>query len=152
VPQPSTPLIPALDYFLELNTLQCTSSTTSNCEIDSGRFPVELTANPPSSLRMTPGAGLDFGNQAKGHVSAPLTITLFNDPSDPNTGTVNFTGNLVRGDYSETDNCGASLAPGSTCTMTITFTPRIVGFDPGSITITYTVGQTQTIHLRGTGQ
>jgi hypothetical protein len=152
VPQPATPLIPALDYFLELNTLQCTSSTTSNCEIDSGRFPVELTANVPSPLRMTPGAGLDFGNQAKGHTSAPLTITLFNDPSDPNTGTVNFTGNLVRGDYSETDNCGASLAPGSSCTLTITFTPRIVGFDPGTVTVTYTVGQTQTIHLRGTGQ
>jgi hypothetical protein len=152
VPQPSTPLIPALDYFLELNTLQCTSSTTSNCEIDSGRFPVELTANVPSPLRMTPGAGLDFGNQAKGHTSAPLTITLFNDPSDPNTGTVNFTGNLVRGDYAESDNCGASLAPGSSCTLTITFTPKIVGFDPGTITVTYTVGQTQTIHLRGTGQ
>jgi hypothetical protein len=152
VPQPSTPLIPALDYFLELNTLQCTSSTTSNCEIDSGRFPVELTANPPSPLRMTPGAGLDFGNQAKGHSSVPLTITLFNDPSDPNAATVNFTGNLVRGDFAESDNCGTSLAPGSSCSMTVTFTPRIVGFDPGSITITYAVGQIQTIHLRGTGQ
>jgi len=33
-----------LDYFLELNTLQCSSAdnVTSNCEIDSGRFPVEL--------------------------------------------------------------------------------------------------------------
>jgi hypothetical protein len=36
--------------------------------------------------------------------------------------------------------------------MTVTFLPKIVGFDPGTITITYTVGQTQTIHLRGTGQ
>src|SRR4029077_20903070 len=38
-PQPSTSLLSGLDYFLELNTLQCTSSTTTNCEIDSGRFP-----------------------------------------------------------------------------------------------------------------
>ena len=101
---------------------------------------------------MTPGAGLDFGNQAKGHSGAPLTITLFNDPSIPNPATVNFTGNLVKGDFNESDNCGASLAPGSSCTMTVTFTPRIVGFDQGSITITYAVGQIQTIHLRGTGQ
>jgi hypothetical protein len=151
-PQPGTSLVSGLDYFVELNTLQCTSTTTSDCEIDSGRFPVELTANMPSPLRMSPGAGLDFGIQALGKVSAPLTITLFNDPSDPKAATINFTGNLVRGDYAETDDCGASLAPGSSCTLTITFKPKIVGFDPGTITIAYTVGQTQTIHLRGTGQ
>ena len=151
-PQPSTPLSPALDYFLQLNTLQCNNTTTSNCEIDSGRFPVELTANLPSSLRMTPGAGVDFGTQTRGQISATRSITLFNDPNDPKPGVVNFTGNIVTGDYAETDNCGASLAPGSSCTMNITFQPRVAGFDPGTITITYTIGQTQTIHLRGTGQ
>jgi hypothetical protein len=151
-PQPGTSLVSGLDYFLELNTLQCTSTTTSDCEIDSGRFPVELTANMPSPIRMSPGAGLDFGIQPLGQVTAPLTITLFNDPGDPKRGTVTFTGNQVRGDYAETDDCGASLAPGSSCTLTITFKPKIVGFDPGTITIAYTVGQIQTIHLRGTGQ
>lgn len=151
-PQPSTPLSPALDYFLELNTVLCTGATTSNCEIDSGRFPVELTANLPSPLRMTPSAGLDFGTRTRGQTSAPLSIALFNDPKDPKAATVNFTGNLVKGDYTESDNCGASLPPGSSCTMTVNFQPKIVGFDPGTITITYTVGQTQTVHLRGTGQ
>ena len=58
VPQPNTNLSAGLDYFLELNTLQCSSAdgVTSNCEIDSGRFPVELKANPPSPLRMSPSA------------------------------------------------------------------------------------------------
>jgi hypothetical protein len=151
-PQPSTSLTSGLVYFLELNTLQCTAATTANCEIDSGRFPVELTANLPSPLRMTPGAGLDFGTQFKGTVSTPRTITLFNDPKDPNAGTVNFTGNLVKGDYTETDNCGSSLTPGASCTLTLMFMPTVVGFDPGTLTITYTVGQVQTVHLRGTGQ
>lgn len=36
--------------------------------------------------------------------------------------------------------------------MTVTFQPKIVGYDPGTITITYTVGQTQTVYLQGTGQ
>jgi Cep192 domain 4 len=58
----------------------------------------------------------------------------------------------VKGDYFETDNCGSSLAPGSSCTLNVTFKPKAVGFDQGSITITYTVGQTQIIYLRGTGQ
>jgi hypothetical protein len=152
-PQPSTPLTPALDYFLELNTLECTSTITSNCEIDSGRFPVELKANIPSSLRMSPSAGLDFGSQAIGQASAPQTITLFNDPKDPKSATINFTGNLARGNFAETDNCvGQSLAPGNSCTMTVTFTPASVGFTSGTITVAYTVGQTQIVYLRGTGQ
>jgi hypothetical protein len=152
VPQPSTPLTSGLDYFLELNTTQCLGAITTNCEIDSGRFPVELTSNVPSPLRMTPGAGLNFGVRSLGAAGAPLTVTLFNDPKDPKAGTVNFTGNLVKGDYTESDTCGASLAPGSSCTLTINFQPTIVGFDPGTVTVTYAVGQTQTIHLRGIGQ
>jgi len=151
VPQPATAFVPMLDYFLELDTLQCTSDVTSDCEIDSGRFPIELKANTPSPLRMSPGAGLDFGLQPKGQLSGPLSITLFNDPNDPNTGTVNFTGNLVKGDYVEIDDCGSSLAPGHTCTLTFNFKPQVTGFDPGSFTITYAVGQFQTIYLRGTG-
>jgi hypothetical protein len=152
VPQPGTVFTPPLDYFLELDTLQCTDTTTSNCEIDSGRFPVELTANMPSPLRMSPGAGLDFGAWPTGQISDPLTITLFNDPKDPNSQTINFTGNLVKGDFAETDDCGVTLAPGASCTLTFTFTPKIVGFEQGTLTIGYTVGQTQIVHLRGIGQ
>ena len=151
-PQPGTALASGLDYFLELNTLQCTSTTTSNCEIDSGRFPVELRANVPSPLRMSPGAGLEFGTQPVGSPTTPLQVTLYNDPADPNTATVNFTGNIMKGDYTETDDCGFSLAPGSSCVLNIIFKPKVRGFDPGSLTITFNGGLTQFINFRGTGQ
>lgn len=154
-PQPFTYSAQAgngLDYFLELDTLECTPNTTLYCEIDSGRFPVELKANSPSPLRMSPGAGVDFGAWPVGQISSPLTIKLFNDPKDPNSETVNFTGNLVKGDFTELDDCGTSLAPGGSCTLTITFTPTIAGFEQGTVTITYPVGQTQTVYLRGIGQ
>ena len=82
VPQPNT-VIPSggLDYFLELNTLQCwpagtTPSESNPCEIDSGRFPVELKANGPSTLRMSPSAGLDFGPSEERDNERPLTVTL----------------------------------------------------------------------------
>jgi hypothetical protein len=158
VPQPKTILNTGLDYFLELNTLQCSSAdnVASNCEIDSGRFPVELKANPPSPLRISPSAGLDFGNQTVGQTSAQLTITLLNDPAVANPPTVNFVGKVVvKGNYSETDDCSYSLAPGGSCTLTITFTPKAVGFAPGTITLNYTpepTGSPQVIYLRGTGQ
>ncbi len=154
-PQPSTPLSPALDYFLELNTLQCTNSVTTDCELDSGRFPLELKANVPSPLRMTPAAGLDFGTFPAGTTSAPLTVNVYNDPKAPDAGPVSFTGNLLQGTaFAETDNCSGTLQPGQTCTFNVTFTPLKGGgvFTSGTITISYTVGQTQTIYLRGTGE
>jgi len=169
VPQPS-PLTQGsggLDYFLELNTVQCwpagtLPSSTDPCEIDSGRFPVELKSNGPSSLRMSPSAGLDFGNQATGKTSAPLQITLLNDPALANPQTVTFVGKiLVQGNYSETDDCPVTLSPGSSCTLTVTFKPGSAGFIPGKLTINYTqesnsgivtTGNPQFIYLRGTGQ
>lgn len=155
VPQPLYTQLNGFDYFLELNSVRCASADnlTSNCEIDGGRFPVELRANPPSPLRISPAAGLDFGGQTVGKGSAKQTITLFNDPNDPNSATINFAGKLsVKGDYSETDDCPFSLSPGSGCTVTIGFKPKILGFDPGTITIAYDNALVQTIYLRGTGQ
>lgn len=153
VPQPATNLNSGLNYFLELNTLQCSSAdgVTSDCEIDSGRFPVELTANPPSPLRISPAAGLNFGSHLVGTQSSQ-TITLFNDPADPNSATLSLSGNVVKGNYSEIDNCPLILAPGSICTMTVTFKPEVVGFEAGTVTITDPPGQFQTVYLRGTGQ
>jgi hypothetical protein len=145
----------ALDDFLELNTLECTSTITTNCEIDSGRFPVELKSNGGSPLRMSPGAGLDFDPQLQGHTSAPLTITLQNDPTVASPVTVNFTGKVITGDYAETDDCGASLAPGGTCTLSITFMPTAAGFRQGNIVFTTSAPgyvPTQTVYMRGFGQ
>jgi hypothetical protein len=176
VPQPKTDINSGLDYFLELNTVQCSSTVTSDCEIDSGRFPVELIANAPSPLRMSPSAGLDFGTQKKGTTSAPLTITLLNDPSLTTTQTATFVGRIQvsgipsggscsatspTGNYSESDDCPVTLAPGSSCTVSVNFTPGSVGFDPGKLVIDYTqqpssgpatTGNPQCVYLRGTGQ
>ncbi len=164
VPQPQTDVLSGLDYFLELNTLQCfsggaptTPSATNPCEIDSGRFPVELKTNPPSTLRMSPSAGLDFGNQPVGKSSAPLTITLLNDPNLTSPQTVTFVGQIsVSGNYSESNDCPATLAPGSSCTLTVTFKPGSVGFVAGKLTINYLPQANgsfqQFVYLRGTGQ
>jgi hypothetical protein len=156
VPQPGTVQDSGLDYFLELNTLQCVSGTVSNCEIDSGRFPVELTANPTSPLRMSPAAGLDFGGVTAGKSSTTQSITLLNDPSLPNAQPVNLVGKpVLKGNYNETDDCPFVLNPGSSCTLTISFNPKSVGFNPGTLSINYTPEPTalpQVVHLRGTGQ
>ena len=158
VPQPGNPPGTILDFFLQLTTQQCTPGGTQlYCEIDSGRFPVELKTGALSPLRLSPAAGLDFGYQTKGIPTDPLTITLYNDPKDPNAATVNFKGDVLKGDYIETDNCGTSLAPGASCTLTFVFKPNATGYDPGVFAITYTAStflgpQAQVINLRGSGQ
>jgi hypothetical protein len=163
-PQSATTYFSALQYFLELNTVQCTDpvndppSPSNPCEIDGGRFPVELTANLASPLRMTPAAGLNFGGVSVGTLSNPQTITLTNDPNLSAQQTVTFVGKIVvSGSYSESDNCPYSLAPGTNCTITVYFKPSVVGNNLGALTINYTTGtnsglQTQPVYLLGTGQ
>jgi hypothetical protein len=121
---------------------------------------VELKANAQSPLRLLPAAGLDFGTVKSGQTSVQQTITLLNDPAQNQT--VNFSGKVavVSGNYSETDNCPYSLAPGSSCALVITFKPTAVGFAPGTLTMNYTqvsstgsaYGNPQIVYLRGTGQ
>jgi hypothetical protein len=161
VPQSAHTALFGLDYFLELNTVQCPDpvndppSQSNPCELDGGRFPVELKANLGSPLRMFPAAGLSFGNVSSGKSSVPQTITLLNDPV-PNAPTVNFVGKfVVTGSFTETDDCPSSLAPGGSCTLTVTFKPKAVGNNSGTISIYYTPGGTtspQPVYLRGTGQ
>lgn len=142
-----------LNYFLQFNTLECTSSTTADCEIDSGRFPVLLKSSLASPIRLSPGAGLDFGEWPEGQTSdPPLTVTVSNDASVAAPQAINFQAIATNGDYAQTNNCPVSMAPGGSCTFTITFTPKKAGFDPGSIVMTYNNGQVQTINLRGLGQ
>ncbi len=151
-----------LDAYLELNTVQCSSmlfptGASSDCEIDSGRFPVELKANAPSPLRMLPSAGLDFGYQKHGTTSTPMAIALLNDPNLPNAQPVTFIGRIsVQGsNFSELDDCPATLAPGSSCTLSVTFSPSGTGFSSGTLTINYSPEPTalpQVVYLRGTGQ
>jgi hypothetical protein len=100
---------------------------------------------------------LDFGKQSVG-TAVQNTVALFNDPADPNAATVNFSGKpLVSGDYSEIDNCPLSLAPGMSCTLTVTFKPKATGNRPGGLTINYTTSlssnlQIQPVYMRGAGQ
>jgi hypothetical protein len=161
-PQPNTDQNSGLDYFLQLNTVQCYGAVTTGCEIDSGRFPVELKANQPSPLRMSPSAGLDFGSLKKGSTSSPLTVNLLNDPTLGSPLTVTFVGRIsTQGNYVETDDCPAILAPGASCTLSVAFTPTGTGFESGLLTIDYTqqssggvvtTGNPQFVYLRGTGQ
>jgi hypothetical protein len=103
-----------------------------------------------------------FGNQLVGTPSAPQVVTLSNTGSAALTisnivasTTLSSTLSMVGGDFSQTNNCASSVAPGSSCTINVTFTPRATGTRTGTLTIndngSGATGSEQAVTLTGTG-
>jgi len=111
---------------------------------------------------------LPFGNQTENTSSAAQTLTL------KNTGTATLTGiaitlsettpqsmihraranvaGITSADYSATTTCGATLTAGSSCTISVTFTPTTTGSLPGTLSVSdHASGSPQTAALTGTG-
>jgi endoglucanase Acf2 len=91
---------------------------------------------------------LTFGNQNVGTTSAAQTVTLTNN--GPGTLTINSI--AVTGDFSQTNNCGASLAANANCTINVSFKPTASGSRAGTLTVTDNASNgPQTASLSGTG-
>lgn len=101
-----------------------------------------------AGVALGPGS-LDFGNQAVGFTSPARTITLTNAGSLPLTITAEI---AAAGDYAQTNDCGGSVAPGASCTLSVTFSPATTGTLNGSITISDdAAGNPHVVPLTGTG-
>jgi hypothetical protein len=107
-------------------------------------FPPYLPDN-GSQLSISPTA-LSFGSVSTGSSSAPQAVTVTNSGSAA--APVNSI--TSSGDYSQTNNCGTSIAAGATCTVNVTFTPTTAGSRTGDLTINAS-GVTNTVPLSGTG-
>jgi hypothetical protein len=92
---------------------------------------------------------LNFSAQSVGVTSAPQTVSL----SNPGNTALNISQVSASGDFSQTNDCGASLAGHLTCTITVTFTPTALGQRSGSVAITDSASNSpQTVPLTGTGE
>jgi hypothetical protein len=95
---------------------------------------------------------LSFGNQLQGSSSAPQQVTLTNAGSTPLAIASTTIGGTNVFDFTETNNCGTSLASNSSCTITVTFTPQATGSRAGTLFITDSDPTSpQQIPLSGTG-
>src|ERR1700739_2649396 len=91
---------------------------------------------------------LPFPNTTIGTTSAPLTVTIDNNQ----TGTLTISGMQLSAPYSQTNNCGSTVAPNKTCTVSVTFSPTAVKYYSSSLTITDRAGNTTQINsLTGNG-
>ena len=93
-------------------------------------------------------ANLTVGNQTVGTTSATHPVML------TNTGTASLviSGIATSGDFAESNNCGGSVTAGSSCTISVTFTPTTTGTRPGTLSISdNAAGSPQSVVLSGTG-
>jgi len=109
---------------------------------------VNAPAAPLATLTLT---SLTFPNTIVGTASATKSVTLANNGS----ATLNISNIAVSSDFAlktSTQPCGATLAAGKNCIISVTFTPKALGELSGNITIRDNAfNSPQTVALSGTG-
>src|SRR3954453_16176384 len=108
---------------------------------------------PAGAVTITPAA-LNFPGELTGVTSPPQTVTVTDTGATP----VFFNADSPRGDAvldyrALEDNCvGIQLAPGGSCTITITFTPTADGVRSSTFALVdNAAGSPQIINVTGTG-
>ncbi len=89
-----------------------------------------LTVNTPAKLVFNP-ARLTFPVTVMGTASAPLTSTLTNVGGTALNGLA--FGMPYPPDFAQANTCGLSIAPGASCTVSVTYTPSQAGLEGGEL-------------------
>lgn len=93
-------------------------------------------------------AKLTFPNTTVG-TSSTMTSVLTNTYSS----SASISSITISGHYTETNNCGSTLAAGASCTFTVTFTPTKTGTQTGVITVNNNLPYSpETLNTTGSGQ
>jgi hypothetical protein len=109
---------------------------------------VSLTGTGVAPTAQWSAPSISFGNQVVGSTSAAHPVQLTNS----GTSTMNILGIAASGDFAQTNTCGATLAVGASCTVSVTFTPTQPGTRSGMLSVTDDAsGSPQTVTLSGTG-
>jgi Bacterial Ig-like domain (group 3)/MBG domain (YGX type)/Abnormal spindle-like microcephaly-assoc'd, ASPM-SPD-2-Hydin len=99
-------------------------------------------------------ATLSFAPQSQGTTSAVQTAVLTNNDAEAHTiSSLQITGSSAS-DYAQTNNCVGSLAPGASCSISITFSPSVIGTRTASIVINDPANTVSppVVYLSGAGQ
>ena len=100
------------------------------------------------TVSFSPTAPLNFKKQAVGTTSAPQTVTLTNSGKTALT----ISSMKATGQFGVTSTCGATVAPGANCAISVTFSPKTKGAKSGTVTIKDSASsKPMVIELSGTG-
>jgi hypothetical protein len=158
------------DDFAQSNDCAASLAPTGSCNISVTFAPttpgaqtgtLTITDNAPGSPHVVNLSGtgigpvaslststLSFGGQIVGTTSAVEIVTLTNSGNAP----LSISSITATGDYALAHNCVSPLAAGAHCTISVTFTPTVVGGQSGTLTITDNAsGSPHTVALNGIG-
>jgi hypothetical protein len=156
--------------FAEINKCPSSLAPGGTCQIsvkfapkvaDTRNAAVKIKDNAPGSPQSDPITGvgmppevtfspamLTFPNQVVYTTSKAQAVKLTNS----GLGILDIATIAVTGPFSQTHNCGSTVKPGASCTISITFDPQTKGTLKGSISVTDNApGGSQKVILEGTG-
>lgn len=113
-----------------------------------GRSAWDLQLPVPSGANLVFSVpNLTFSKLEVGKTSPTQNVIMTNNGST----TLTISSIVVSGDFSQTNTCGTSLAPGANCTISVTFAPTTFGTRTGHITVSDNAasGSSQTVGLSG---
>jgi phospholipase C len=164
-----TSILPTQPQYKSTNTCGSTLAANKSCTVSITFTPdavkaengtIEITDDATTSPQIisTYGSGqaplvfdpakLTFPNTTVGS-SSTMTATLTNTYSTA----ASITSVTITGHYTQTNNCGSSLAKGASCTFTVTFTPTKTGTQTGVITVNNNLPNSpETLNTTGSGQ
>jgi hypothetical protein len=94
---------------------------------------------------------LGFGKQTSGFSSPAKVVTLKNTGTTTYTmGTISFGGSFGT-DFTQTNTCAATIAPGATCTISVVFTPTASEVADANMLITASNGSSIGVQMTGNG-
>jgi len=131
-----------------IGTLSATLQILDNSAQSPRSVPLTGVGLAPPAVTLS-AKSLSFTAQPVGGVSSGQAITL----TTSGTGTLgNISISASTSDFRTSDTCGSSVAGGGSCTITVTFTPTVVGARTGTLVIVdNATDNPQMIPLSGTG-
>jgi len=98
-------------------------------------------------------SSLSFPSTLPGSSSSPLGVTVSNTGAGPLTISNILIAGSNSGDFGESSSCGGTLAAGSNCSVSVTFTPTAAGSRTATLYIVdnSSTGSSQTVTLSGSG-
>jgi FG-GAP-like repeat/Cep192 domain 4/FG-GAP repeat len=156
--------------FLERNTCGSTLAVAASCTI-SVQFRPSVVGTRTGAVTITDSAtgspqtvslsgsgtflsvsltSLNFGDVSKGQTSPPQTVTLTNFAKTSQSVSIRISGGNS-GEFAQTNTCGTTLAPGASCSISVTFTAKFKGAASSSLVVSGGGGPNLSVSLSGTG-
>ena len=113
---------------------------------------VALSGTGSAPVATVSPSSVAFANQAVGAASTAQSVTLTNSGNAALSVTSIAVFGVNSSDFSQSNNCGTSVAAGAKCTISVTFKPTIAGNRSAALAITdNAAGSPQSVSLSGTG-